>query len=74
MNEPKEATLTADGFEKALVGFGYQYNNPIAVYSRDKCLDILVERDGMSYQDAREFFDFNVAGAWVGKSTTVFLE
>ena len=33
-----------------------------------------MDRDGMSDIDAIEFFDFNVAGAWVGKSTPVFLE
>jgi len=72
--EPIDGALLADGFEAALVGFGYQFNYPIAVYNRDKCIEILMDRDGMSDIDAIEFFDFNVAGAWVGKSTPVFLE
>jgi hypothetical protein len=28
----------------------------------------------MSWEEAVEYFDFNVAGAWVGESTPVFLE
>ena len=72
--EPIDGALLADGFEAALVGFGYQFNYPIAVYNRDKCIEILMDRDGMSDIDAIEFFNFNVAGAWVGKSTPVFLE
>ena len=69
-----EGALTADGFEKALLGFGYQFNTPVAVYSRDRCLHVLMERDGMNREDAIEYFDFNVAGAWVGASTPVFLQ
>jgi|10_taG_2_1085330.scaffolds.fasta_scaffold05263_4 hypothetical protein len=72
--EPIEGSLLADGFEDALVGFGYQFNYPVAVYKKEKCLEILIERDGMSWEEAVEYFDFNVAGAWVGESTPVFLE
>ena len=69
-----EGAKTADGFEKALLGFGYQFNTPVAVYSRDRCLHVLMERDGMSREDALEYFDFNVAGAWVGEGMPVFLD
>ena len=79
-----EDAITADGFEKALLGFGHQFNfglnsgtrttTPVAVYSKDRCLHVLMERDGMSREDALEFFDFNVAGAWVGEGMPVFLE
>jgi len=72
--EPIDGALLADGFEDALVGFGYQFNYPVAVYNRDKCIDILMNRDGMDDEEAIEFFDFNVAGAWVGESTPIFLE
>ena len=66
--------LTADGFEDALLGFGHQFRHSVAVYDRDKCIEILMKRDGMSREDAEEFFDFNVIGAWVGEHTPVFLE
>ena len=69
-----DGAITADGFDAALVGFGYQFNYPVAVYNKEKCLEILTERDGMSWDEAVEYFDFNVSGAWVGESTPVFLE
>ena len=73
-SEEAEGALLADGFEQALIGYGYQFNYPVAVYSRKRCMDILVERDEMSYEDAMEYFDFNVAGAYVGESTPIFLD
>ena len=69
-----EDAITADGFEKALLGFGHQFNTPVAVYSKDRCLHVLMERDVMSREDALEYFDFNVAGAWVGEGMPVFLD
>jgi len=71
-HDPK--TLLADGFEDALIGYGTRFLYGVAVYSRRKCLDILVERDGMDYEEAVEFFDFNVTGAYAGENTPVFLE
>ena len=70
----EEGTLTADGFEKALLGVGHQFNTPDAVYSKDRCLHVLMDRDGMSREDAKEYFDFNVAGAWVGEGTPIFMD
>ena len=70
----EEGTLTADGFEKALLGVGHQFNTPVAVYSKDRCLHVLMARDGMSREAAKEYFDFNVAGAWVGEGTPIFMD
>ena len=44
------------------------------VYSVEKVLEILMTRDGMSYEDAREFYEFNIVGAYVGTGTPVFVE
>ena len=38
---PEEGTLTADGFEDALIGYGLQFNRPVAVYDVEKCINIL---------------------------------
>ena len=78
MNEPAcshdPETLLADGFEEALIGYGTRFSYGVAVYSTSKCLDILMERDGMTYEEAMEYFTFNVTGAYVGENTPVFLE
>ena len=66
--------LLADGFEAALVGIAEGCGrSPAVVYDREKCIAILMDRDGMDRDEANEFFDFNVAGAYVGVGTPVFL-
>ena len=66
--------LLADGFEDAIVGMAERCSQPmLVVYDAQKCIDILVERDGMTYEEAQEYFSFNVTGAWVGEHTPLFL-
>ena len=66
--------LFADGFDDALVGIGQQFNSYVVVYDRAKCIQILMDRDGMDREGADEFFDFNVVGAYLGEFTPVFLD
>jgi len=37
-------------------------------------LKILVDRDGMSPEEALEFFEYNVIGAGMGERTPVFVD
>jgi len=72
--EYNEEALLADGFEEAFLGVSEVFGRPpLATYDRDKCIDILVKRDGMTYEEAVEYFDFNVTGAWVGDGTPIYL-
>ena len=32
-----------------------------------------MERDGMTRDDAEEFFQFNTVGSWVGEKTPIFI-
>jgi hypothetical protein len=65
--------LYADGFDKALIGTEKSHGQPtIAVYDRDKCINILAE--DMPYEEAVEYFEFNVAGAFVGEQTPIFVD
>jgi len=66
--------LLADGYEDAVIGIGRRFNKELVVYDKAKCLDILAKRDGMSPEEAREFFEFNTADAWCGEGTPIFLE
>lgn len=66
-----ENVLLADGFEEALIGIALQFNTSIAVYDRDKCIEILARE--MSYEEAVEYFEFNVQGAYAGPNTPAFL-
>jgi len=66
--------LLADGLEKALVGYTVNHHHPhVAVYDLDKCVDVLVERDGMTVEEAEEFLSFNTLGAYVGENGPLFV-
>jgi hypothetical protein len=68
-----EGALLADGFEEALIGTVRQFNRgPIALYDYNKCVQILMDRDGMPEEDAHEHMEFNVLGAWMGEGTPAF--
>lgn len=66
--------LLANGFEDAILGIAERCGQPALVaYDRTRCIDIL-EAEGMDREDAEEFFEFNVAGAWMGEMTPVFID
>ena len=74
VNDNIESGLTADGFDEAIIGISERFGrSPIVAYDRDKCIDILVERDGMDYEEAEEFFNFNTIGSWMGEETPEFI-
>lgn len=63
-----------DGFDDAIIGYSQRINDPIlAVYSWDLMVKILMERDGMSDEEAMEYIDFNCLGAWVGEQTPIIV-
>lgn len=70
--ELDEQVMMADGFEGALLGYAQQFNTTFALYDRGKCIKILMDRDGMTEEEAEEFFEFNVQGAYVGNQTPAF--
>ena len=56
--------------EKALIGYDKEGR---AIYDAHECLSILVWRDGMSAEEAEEFFEFNTLGAYMGENTPQFI-
>lgn len=73
LKEREESALFADGLEEAFLGIGYQFHEPIAIYSKSKAIQCL-EKQGMSELEAIEYYDYNIAGSYVGPSTPIFLE
>ena len=69
----EEGIILYDGFENAFMGLASKYHSASAVYDYDKCLDILLNRDGMSPEQADEYMQFNVVGAWLGDATPIFI-
>ena len=65
--------LCADGFDAAIVGIGERFTSWFVVYDYDKVIEILMTRDGMDHEDAIEWYEFNIVGAWVGENTPCFV-
>lgn len=61
--------LKADGFDEAIIGIDEK--DMRLIYSVSKCIDIL-EKDGMNYEEAVEFFYYNVSGSYVGEKTPIW--
>lgn len=68
-----EEMVLADGFDDAIIGYvEIAGGSTLALYDREKCIKVLMQRDKMSRADANEFFDFNVVGSYVGDRTPAF--
>jgi len=67
----EEECLTADGFDDALVGCTYGAN-VVAVYDINKMIEVLIA-EGMEYDDAVEFIEYNIVGAYMGEKTPQYV-
>jgi hypothetical protein len=68
---PEETFYVIYGFDDAIIGFDESYRR--LVYDIDKVLDILV-LDGMTYDDAVKFYDFEILDAYFGEGTPIFVK
>ena len=60
--------LKAKGLDEAIIGVGSRGSQKdVLVYDVEKVIEILMTRDGMTYEEAEEFFNFNIGGGWYGK-------
>jgi len=66
--------LKADGFNEAIIGMcsDIATGGERLIYDANKCIDMLIEQ-GMTDEEAIEYFEFNVGGAYVGETTPVWM-
>lgn len=66
--------LLADGFEQAFIGIAHRCSKPnLACYDYERAVEVLMKRDGMTDEEAREYLNFNCLGAWMGEGTPLWL-
>ena len=69
-----ERLVKANGLEDAIIGVGSRMNMPdVLIYSYNKCVKIFMEKEGWTHEEAVEWMDYNVVGAWVGETTPIFV-
>jgi hypothetical protein len=66
--------MDPERFDAAILGYVEGIGRTdVVCYDKGKVLRILME-DGMSWEEAGEYYNFNMLGAYVGEKTPVFLE
>ena len=70
---PDLLVLEPNYFDKAIIGMVQRIGLDAICYDRDKVIEILMQEEGMSFEDAIEHFEYNIIGSWVGDSTPLFL-
>jgi len=65
-----ETTLFAEGLDDAILGV--ETRSRRIIYSIQAVLNVFMSRDDMSYDDALEFFDFNIGDAYMGEQTPIW--
>jgi hypothetical protein len=63
--------------DKAILGTTLTYQDgervPVFVYSGEEIVSVLMDRDGMTRDEALEFVDFNIEGAYTGNDTPLLV-
>lgn len=74
IDEFAEGAILLDGLDDAIIGVVEEFGNgPRILYSREKILNILCDRDQMTMSEAIEFYDYNIVGLYAGEQNPVFL-
>ncbi len=75
IEEYAEGAILLDGLESAIVGIVEEFGNGNRVlYSKQKILNLLQERDLMTMGEAEEFYDYNILGLYADEQNAVFLD
>lgn len=71
--EYNEEAMIADGLDDAIIGMACRCgSDPVVAYDTNKVIALYV-KEGMTEEEAVEFFEFNVLGAYVGPNTPVYI-
>ncbi len=66
--------MFADGFDDAIMGITEVPDGYRVCYDIGRILELLITDHGMDEVEAIEYFDFNIAGAYVGSLTPIFVQ
>jgi hypothetical protein len=74
INEINPEALLCDGFDEAIIGMAERPNlGPVVAYSVEKILEIMMSRDSMTYEEALEYYEYNISSAWLGEFTPIYI-
>lgn len=76
LEEYVEGAVFLTGLEGAIIGVVNEFGSDGGriLYSREKIIEILINRDEMSEDEAVEFYEYNILGLYAGERNAVFLD
>ena len=73
LKDIREDMVIFPDITKALIGYAEQYGQePQAIYDKEKVIEIF-QKQGMSREEALEYFYFNTLGIGLSEGTPIFL-
>ena len=73
LGDLSEETVVYPDLEEALVGVVSRFGQAdIACYDYQKVIEIYIQQ-GMSREEAVEYFEYNTLGSWLGETTPCFI-
>ena len=74
IDEIAEGAIILDGLDDAIIGVIEEFGRDNRIlYSKNKIIEILSERDGMTQFESEEFYGYNILGLYAGEQNPVFL-
>tara|TARA_R100000458_G_scaffold27715_2_gene25273 strand:- start:693 stop:1022 length:330 start_codon:yes stop_codon:yes gene_type:complete len=70
-----EKAVILEGYNDCIIGIGsiFPHSYSVLIYDVGKIIDSLVKKDGMSFEEAEEFFAYNIAGLFDGPGTPILM-
>jgi hypothetical protein len=74
MSELNDEAISFDDLDDAIIGIGKQWGGPyLFIYSADKIVECLA-KNGMEYEEAVEWFGYNVECLYAGPHTPIIVD
>lgn len=72
INELAEGAVILEGFDDCIIGISEEFGNgPRIVYSKNKIIQKLMV--GIDYEEALDFYYYNILGGYFGEQNPIFL-
>ena len=70
---PDLLVIEQNYLDPAILGVVTRMGLEAVCYDENKVIQLLMENDHMTEEEAIEYMEYNMKGAWVGETTPVFL-
>ena len=73
LDDRMEEYQLMNGYDDCIAGISSRFGQlPVVCYDRNKVIKKLMDQ-GMTWEEAEEYHEFNQAGAWTGETTPAFI-